>query len=177
MKKQKHLLQQFSKSEKPEVPHGFFDHFPDELTATISENEGKLHTFQKTEKPEIPDGFFTAFSQKMNDLPLPVEKKANVIRLKIAGFVSAVAACLLLGFFLMPEPETEVIAHNQTEKEDTEESVDADYYLAILEEDDLVNFILENKDISVKTEEVTDNQEEIYDFLKDDLEELYIENL
>lgn len=165
MKKDNNILNQLNKNNQPNVPEGFFDNFADDLMSKIESDKSILDTINKTEKPKVPTSFFDDFA---DNLPVENKKKARVISLKTITIVSSIAASLLLIFMLSWESNTNqqlASEENNTQIDSTIE--DSSYqihtdedYLAYLTEDDIVEYIIENK--------VDIDEDDIYSFDEDD---------
>lgn len=176
MSEEDNILNKLLKAKKPDVPKGFFENFSDDLSAKISEDEAGLHKFKKSSKPEVPSGFFDAFEQKMvtNTSNQPASK-STIIRLKVIGFASAIAASLLIMFYFLPVDE-------QTQTSDIEpinaaKTISEEDLLAFVDGDDILDFVLENEDINIESDIQSDEDEDIFYFLEDNIEDLYFEEL
>lgn len=177
MEEKYNILDNLKKSAKPEIPEGFFDNFHSKMSGLI-EGETSDIQFQKSSKPEVPKDFFANFSadlmNKIETEETTTQIPERVWPMKLIGFVSAVAACALIFFMIQPDNEVE-IAEVTVESEQVEEE-QVESYLAFLDEDEIVDFLLENEDIEI-TDELTDDEEDEYYFLEEDIEELYLEDL
>lgn len=182
MKEQFDILDSLKKRRKPELPLDFFDtniskimHNIDSDLETVSVNKNKSAT--------VPVGFFENFSANLMDqikseprLMAEVEKPKSVIPLKILGFVSAVAACMLVFFILDKSPESNEVADiDMKEQVSVDEFIEEDY-LAYLDEADLIDFLVENDDITLGSE-LSEEEEAVYYLMSDDIEEIYLEEL
>ena len=106
--------------------------------------------------------------------------------MKVVGFVSAVAACLLVMFYVMPNNESEETAEVEPVIETTAEplnlaeTITDDEYLAFLDGDDVVDFIIENEDIELDTEVdgIDDlDEDDAFYYLDEDIDDLYYDEL
>ena len=211
MEEDKDILNHLKKASKPDVPEGFFENFYDELMAKIAEQESSLNNFQKTTKPDVPTGFFEKFSQEMHQQTseqkptaqvkaahedaLVGNRSVRIINLKRIGIITAVAACLLVVFLILP-PKTNETAKNETEStqlpveeaalshEDLYTYVDEhDIIDYILEEDiELVGTTNENTTTKTSTQASVDNSDEldeddIFFYLEEDLDDINIDDL
>ncbi|MCB9222647.1 MAG: hypothetical protein H6582_00610 [Crocinitomicaceae bacterium] len=172
MENNKDILDGLKKSQKPEVPHGYFENFSDELMAKIAEKESGLDQFNKVSKPTVPDQFFENFSAELMAKIDPVqEKPSRVIAIKIFGFVTAVAACLLVMFTLLPN-DVNTSEAAETNATVTEETITTDELMAFVDEDHIVDFIIENEDINLEMEST---DEDVYYIIEEDIEDYYFE--
>ena len=180
MEEKFNILDNLKKTAKPSVPAGYYENFYSKLDLADDMNESAIGLNKKV-KPEVPSDFFANFSTNLMDKIKEEEEKtiepARVWPLKLVGFVTAVAACALIFFMIQPEDQGQVLA-DTTLSPDTEleEEEKMESYLAYLDEDEIVDFLIENEDIEI-TEEFTEAEEDEYYFLEEDLEELYFENL
>jgi hypothetical protein len=179
MEEKFNILDSLKKTAKPEVPANFFNAFSDELSAKIANEELSLN---KKEMPAVPEGFFESFSDNLMEtiaaeesanLVPPKESRTKVIILRILGTIAA-AACLLLAFNLI-DKEDEIIQTVQVAASTEEEAEDA--YLAYLDEDEMINFLIENEDIALEDNELDLEDEDIFYFLDDDIEDYYYDEL
>ena len=172
MENKKDILNHLKKTSKPEVPQGFFENFSDDLMAKISEQQGGLNEFHKTAQPSIPEGFFENFTDSLMDkLDTPQPKKGRVIVFKAFGFVSAVAASLLVMFTLFPNQEEAVTAESSNETV-VEEIMSEDELVAYMDEDEIIEFIIDNEDIELDAETSTEDDEDVFYFLEEDIHNL-----
>ncbi|MBD3638774.1 MAG: hypothetical protein HUJ25_15580 [Crocinitomicaceae bacterium] len=201
MKEKKNILDHLKKRQKPDVPKDFFENFSDDLMAKIEEEESGLKNFQKTTKPDVPAEFFENFAQNITQKVSNSEEtnKPRVIRLKVIGFVTAVAACLLV-FFLIKPDNTTPTADNTQDQNNTEnaEPISDEVLMAFVDENDIVDFILEEEidlsenQVEVNLDENTEDknasggtnsdldeldQDDIYQYLEEDLDNIYLEDL
>ena len=117
--------------------------------------------------------------------------KTKIFSLRTFGIVAAVAACALLVFNLTPEDEVAQPLADNTDNtevfEETDESID-EAYLAFLDEDEMIEFLIENDDIELgqsEDEEVSDSEidedlytdDDLYYLLGEDIEDYYLEEL
>jgi hypothetical protein len=199
MEDKKDILKNLKKLEKPSVPSSFFETFSDDLMAKISENESGLNILQKTVKPELSesflDGFAKGISEKVTSNETQLEERAvPVLRLKLVGFVSAIAACLSVMYLVIPA-ENNQTAQIEIENETlaVDEAISDDDLLAYIDADDMIEYILEEKiEIGSTTQnlEIIKNsptetssdleeldEEDILYYLEEDFDELYLEDI
>lgn len=202
MKENKDILNHLNKRPKPALPKDFFENFSDDLMAKISEDESGLNELHKTTKPDVPAKFFENFaenitSQVVTDDSTKSKSKQSVqvISLKIFGFVSAVAACLLVMFLLNNNnPANTELSDNVNSATSTEEEISDEELLAYFDESDLVDYILEEDiaytlDEESTTDENTEtnnttstdledlNEEDILYYLQDDIDDIYLDDI
>lgn len=186
MEDKKDIFDEFGKRKKPSVPEGFFDSFSDKLMDKISEEESPLASITKSDKPEVPVGFFENFADKVSTEIQKQEsvedKPSRIISLKVMGFVTAVAACLLVMFAILPSDDEPVVATiDEVEELDEQmnlaETVTDDEYLAFLDGDDVIDFIIENEDIEIEDDASSEEDEDVFYYLEEDLEEYYLDEL
>jgi hypothetical protein len=182
MEDQFDILDSLKKRKKPELPLGFFDTTTSNIMDKI-DSDIKTVSLNKNKSAIVPEGFFENFSANLMDqiksdprLKAEVEKPKSVITLKILGFVSAVAACLLVFFMLDKSPESNKIAVVNTQEQESVDKLIEEDYLAYLDEADLIDFLIENEDITLSTE-LSDDEEAVYYLMSDDIEEIYLEEL
>ena len=173
MEENKDILNNLKKTKTPEVPEGFFENFSDDLLSKISDSDNDINKIKKTDKVSVPDGFFENFSdnlmEKIND---STPNKGRIITLKVMGFVSAVAACLLVMFTVMPNDEEKETA--ETAVENVQEIMSDDELMAYMDEEEIIDFIIENEDIDLEDASTVEDEDVFY-FLEEDIEEYYLE--
>ena len=156
MEENKDILNHFKKRKKPTVPEGFFEQFYDELMAKIAEKESGLDAFQKSSPPDVPADFFENFAKKI-PAKTPSDntnQRTQVFNLKVIGVIASAAACLLIMFQLIQFDQTEVETPSASTNEQTiytEEDL-----LAFVDEDDIVNYIIE-EDVELSNEIMIDD--------------------
>lgn len=168
-------LDQFAlpKNKAQEVPADFFNNFHANLQAEIeSESAFSDLKLKKTNKPTVPANFESDFREAL--MKKIHQKNSNVRILKITFWstAAAVAAGLTLLFTLnlnSTEPQSEVLTETNSEITD-EESIDT--YVAYLDEEELVDFIIEN-DIDMGQAET--ESDEVYDYVSGDIEDIYLD--
>ncbi len=188
------IFDSLKKTEKPAVPEDFFTSFSDKLSAKIGDN-ANVDGINKSQKAEVPAGFFDNFSdqlmEKINEQETTTETpKTKIFSLRTFGIVAAVAACALLVFNLTPKDEApNVVVDNTVDTEVFEETEDEsidEAYLAFLDEDEMIEFLIENDDIELgEDEEVADTEineelytdDDLYYLLGEDIEDYYLDEL
>lgn len=161
-----------SKSEKPEVPAHFFRHFPSSLYAAIEEEEAfsDLKIKKKT-KPEIPADFEKEFSADLMKKIKSNPARGRVLKLTFWSTAAAVAASLTLLFIINSGSENATAGNLQSEtNQEFLAEDDVDTYVAYLDEDLLISYMIENE-ISTGESET----DEVYDYVSGDVEEYYLD--
>ena len=200
MEENKNILDELKKRQKPQVPQGFFENFYEELMAKIAEKESGLDAFQKTTKPDVPTGFFENFAENITQQtseqePIEQANPTKIFTLRVVGIVSAAAACLLVMFLLAPPTTDDQMADELRGVPPKEEAISDEDLLAYVDENDIIDFILE-EEISVEdaestieettteteTEEAVDqlddlDEEDILYYLEDDLDDINLDDL
>lgn len=169
-----------AKMSKPSVPDGFFETFSDKLMAKIQSEEEAgvdlteantfMSQFKLREKPSVPVGYFDSFADTVQQKPAA---RGRIISLRVMMTITSAAAIFLL-FMLVYNPNnnpstlegTDVTAQNETENYDE--------YLAYLDEDEIIDYIIEN-DVELDGYEASEEEEALYDIVGDDIEELYLD--
>lgn len=177
MENKKNILDELNKREKPSVPNGFFENFSDELMAKIAEQESGLGDLKKTAKPEVPAGFFEGFTPDIPKSGGAPTRSTRVYILRAAGFASAIAACLLVMFYLMPNDGNESDLSYTSDTTISEDNVSDEELLAYVDGDDILDFIVNNEDIEIDDETTTQEDEDVFYYLEEDIEDLYLEGL
>lgn len=173
METNKNILNELKKSRRPDVPENFFESFADRMLDKVLEEPLFVDQLTKRNKPEIPDGFFDSFKEKMKQEETP-QKETRIFSLRVWATVTSIAACLAVILWINSNEETSgdlAIDTNTTETEMSEEEFDA--YLTYVDEGEIIDFIVES-DLNLTEDESAVN-EELYDFVGDDIEELYLE--
>jgi len=85
--------------------------------------------------------------------------------MRYVAAVASAAAVITLFFYVMSDP-----SQNATVAETTiVEEIDYDDYLAYMDEEDIIDYIVEN-DIEVESEEVEVDEEDLFDFYGSDFD-------
>ena len=180
MEEKFNILDNLKKSEKPQLPTNYFEQFSEQLMDKL-DVETIESNLSKANAPEVPDGFFDSFADELMDKikaeetseTNPSKSKGRIIALRVMGFAAA-AACLLLIINLVKSNE-EIESSTETAVY-SEEAVE-DAYLAYLDEGEMINFLVENEDIELEEDELDTEDEDIFFFLNDDIEDFYYEEL
>jgi hypothetical protein len=201
VKDQGNILNEFLKRQKPSVPQDYFDQFHDSLEldqtqtsildqlvksekpsvaandfiklnqAILNEvksnsSEDFISQLSKSKRPGVPNSFFEAFPE---ELSLIAEKESKIIVLNWVKVISSIAAITLIGllsynWFMSENTTSEVNVAQETE-------ISLETYLTYLDEEDIVNYYI-NEGISY-----SDNDEielnELYEYTTEDIENLY----
>ncbi|MCZ4318325.1 hypothetical protein O4H26_04920 [Aequorivita viscosa] len=146
------------------VPEGYFETFEERLFSKISEEN-----FPKSTGFKVPDTYFENLDERVLAAVTSSEKPKKVIQLfpkKYFGYAAAVAACLLIGFTIFTN-------------NDSESSLDALQLAAIdtyIEEGNL-NFDLYDLTSYIEDKDITNIDFEAQQFSDDDLEDYLLNNL
>ena len=172
---------ELKKTNKPEVPTGFFDQFSDKLMQKIQEEETEkevsspiLDQLILSAKPAVPKDYFENFQPQTTEKE-STPKKGRIIQLRYLAAAASVAAVIALFFYLLPGDETNdetQYSSAETQEEISEETYDI--YLAYMDEEDIVEYIIEN-DIELEGESDELDEEELFDSWGNDFEEFYLE--
>jgi hypothetical protein len=180
------IFDSLKKIKKPAVPEGFFEKFSDNLSSNI-EDGSDIQGLNKSDKIAVPSGFFDNFSDQLMDKINEQEEqslsknKSGIFTLKRLGVVAAVAACVLLIFTVLPNnSDEELTVEVAIESTDDSEQVD-EAYLAFLDEDEMIDFLIENDDIDLGDDDDYEDDlysdDDLYYLLGEDIEEYYLEEL
>lgn len=196
METNKDILNKMELRKKPGIPEGFFEQFWDDLSHEIEFESTILGQLKKREKPSLPENYFNTEDKtvSVDDLikrekpPVPddffanfkvnipseesTQKKTRVISYSFVAAFTAIAA-ILIAF---------VISYNIIDKENqsgeialTENTEDYDEYLAFLEEDDIVDFLIESE-ISLDEDYEDSITYDTYSFFtEEEIEDYYLE--
>lgn len=172
------ILSQLKKSKKPEVPEGFFDSIMagiDEQTTKESVSEtGVLEELKLTSKPVLPTGYFEDFENRLMDKIENEGKRGRVIPMRIITTVISIAAVFAIIFTVVDfnDNPNDSEAMAGIENELKEEAYDD--YIAYMDEDELIDYIIEN---DIETEDTTNtvDYDEYSDFSEDELLDYYLD--
>jgi hypothetical protein len=180
VEKDKNILNQLKKNNRPNVPEEFFDHFSDDLMSKIESEKSILDSIKKTDKPKVPNLFFDNFA---NNLPIENKKKGKIISLKTVTVISTIAASLLVLFVLNWNSKNEQsiasndnVIHLDSSKDISYSQIEDDEaYLAYLSEDDIVEYIIENKVDIDDDFDLSQEENEMFDELDSELDDYIYE--
>jgi hypothetical protein len=161
------------KAKAPEVPFDFFKNFHTNLQAEIeSESVFTDLSLKKSIKPTVPENFETEFTAALMTKIRQKPTRGRILTITFWSTAAAVAAGLTLLFTLNTDSatdQTEVLTETNTEVSD-DESLDT--YIAYLDEEALVDYIIEN-DIDMGQAE--SESDEVYDYVSSDIEDIYLD--
>ncbi len=161
------------KNKAPEVPADFFKNFHANLQAEIdSETVFADLTLKKTNKPTVPPNFENEFKDSLMKNIRQKKSTGRILKITFWSTAAAVAAGLTLLFTLNTEPtnnQPDRLTEINSELTD-EESLDT--YVAYLDEDELVDYIIEN-DIDMGQAE--SESDDVYDYVSGDIEDIYLD--
>ncbi len=161
------------KTKTPEIPAEFFKNFHANLQAEI-ESEAVFSDFKlkKTNKPSVPANFKTEFTAALMAEIRQKPTRGRILKITFWSTAAAVAAGLTLLLTLNTNSSTEPsesLTESHSEISD-EESLDT--YVAYLDEEALVDYIIENDIDMGQTESESD---EVYDYVSGDIEDIYLD--
>lgn len=159
---EKDYINQFKKSKQPVVPDGFFENFYSSIKDEI-EAIDVFADFNIKKTKTVGAGARERESElKLRPIVVPKKKKTKIIRLTVLTIAASAAAVFAILFYTnLKSTETPIVNTPVVE-------TNYDSYLAYMDESTLVDFIVENEvDMS------TDIDEDIYDYVQDDLEDIY----
>ena len=150
------IFDSLKKTEKPTVPEGFFEKFSNNLPSMI-EDDTDIQGLNKSEKNAVPTGFFDNFSDQLMDKineqenHSPDENNSGIFTLRRLAIVVAVAACFAMIINVLPDDsDRELTSEIAFDDINGNEQVD-ELYLAFLDEDEMIDFLIENEDIELVT--------------------------
>lgn len=181
------ILDSLKKSSKPDVPNDFFENFPTSLKVNVADHSEPIGATKKL-KPAVPEDFFENFSDQLmkkiqaDDSKEPennVPAQTRFLSYRNISIGVSIAACIMLGLFIFNQKETTLKIDNlSAETESTEVSISEsdEAYLAFLDEDELIDFLVENDDIELDTED-SEDEEDLYFLVDGEIEDFYLEDL
>ena len=164
------------KSRKQEVPDDFFENFSSQLMEKIQSEDSQLPAHLKlNSKPSVPSGFFDSFGEEVQ-AKIKEHKSSSrgkIIRMRNLMMLSAAAAAvLLIVFFSRQNFQSDEIISPNTANLETESNYDD--YLVYLDDDEIVDYIIDNG-IELENADDVSEREAVYDYVGDDIEEIYTE--
>jgi hypothetical protein len=161
------------KRQTPEAPADFFKTFHQNLHAEIeSKSVFSDLNLKKSGKPNVPENFEAEFKESLMKKIHQKPANSRILRITFWSTAAAVAASLTLLFTLntkSPSDQNEAITETNSELSE-EESLDT--YVAYLDEEELVDYIIENEIDMGQTESESD---EVYDYVSSDIEDIYLD--
>jgi hypothetical protein len=172
MEEEHDISSAFKKSNKPLVPEGFFENFYAGIKEEIDAMDAFAHL--SIHKRKKPGAVVTAMRVPGSSVQ-PVRKRSRVFTLAVWSTISAVAASMAILFYINRGDEASAgtalsnqLSATTSAKPLENEMMDA--YVAYLDEEELIDFIVEN-DIST-----SDNMnDDIYDLVESDIEDIYLD--
>ncbi len=161
------------KNKAAEVPADFFKNFHSNLQAEIeSESVFSDLKLKKTNKPTVPANFENEFIDSLMKKIRQKNPKGRILKITFWSTAAAVAAGLTLLFTLNTEPTNkQPVGLTEINSEFTDEE-SLDTYVAYLDEDELVDYIIEN-DIDMGQAE--SESDDVYDYDSGDIEDIYLD--
>jgi hypothetical protein len=173
------ILGQLKKTEKPAVPDDFFAKLHDQIkNDSADKKEHLLETIPKTKRPVLPTDFFSQFEEEIIQKVSKPTKNGRIIPLPLLYILGGVAAALLLFLLTVNFNEKTGYANHENENEETldtlVEAVIIDDYLAVMNENELIDYALENNITLVDSVESEDYDNYI-DYTEDELLDYYLD--
>ena len=168
------VLGQLRKSEKPEVPENFFESILSSLD--VDNDEFSIETLKKNKKPALPINYFSDSENQILEIikgkKQDSNKRGRIIPLRLIATIGSIAAAIAIIFTIINFSEDTNSDIAVVEVESSEDTYDA--YLAYLDEDEIVDFIIEN-DIEIEDSTNTVQYEDYSDFSEEDIEDFYLD--
>ena len=176
MSENKNILDQLKKRKKPEVPEGFFTRFSENIIHLTNEENSFIEDLATSQKPDVPDGFFDSFPDKMlKKVKEEKPERGRIIPLGVWATLTSAAAVLAVVLWInQGNNDTNELSENTATEEYSLQDEDYDAYLTYVDEGEIIDFMIEN-DVSIEDDGTTSYEDDVYDYLGDDLEELYLE--
>jgi hypothetical protein len=201
MEERNDILNHLKLSAKPAVPENFFSTFEEKLMVEIAGSPFTLDQLRKNDQPSLPEGYFDKFEPAIEyknfeisdlqkatrpDLPLSYfntneDQLVNTTKFKkfrkltwwsLAG--SAAAAIIIFFSVINHQTSSVTSTNNSVSAAVSEESLN-ETLLTLLDEEDLIEFIIHN-DVAVEDSSTID-ENEFSDYSTEDIEEYYLELL
>jgi hypothetical protein len=179
------VLGQLKKAEKPAIPEDFFSN----LTASFSPEDSPftLENLQKSKKPTLPVGYFDESADRIMEAVKATnnedKKGGRIINMRMVRLISLVAATIAIVFTVIhfsSDPNDGFIVEDVPENNipEIELTVEDNYddYLVYLDEDEIIDYIIEN-DIEIEDTVDVIDFEDYSDFSEEDIEEYYLDLL
>lgn len=172
------FLGQLTKSKKPDLPDGYFDQLVNPIFST--ESSFNLDELSKRNLPPIPAGYFDRFNSDLLEKIKKEQKndsgrKGRIIPLRIIAAIGAVAASIAVIFSVVNSMYSNKQIDAGLVETQTEETL-YDTYLTYLDEDEIIDYIIEN-DIEISDADDPLNDDDYLDYSAEDVEEFYLELL
>lgn len=186
---------------KPAVPENFFSTLEEKLMAEIAASAFTLDQLRKNQQPNLPERYFDKFEpeienknfeirdlqkSKTPDLPLPYfntneDQLVNATKIKKFkkftwwSLACSAAAAIVIFFSIINDQKSYVTpTKNSISSAVNEENIN-ETLLTLLDEEDLIEFIILN-DIAIE-DTATIDENEFSDYSTEDIEEYYLELL
>jgi len=173
------ILGQLKKSKKPGVPDGFFDNLLSGIEADANQKQEETYLVDQLNKrslPEVPTNYFEQFEnailEKVQNMEDRSAKRGRVISLRLITTITSIAAAIAIIFSIVdfsandPQKGAAPIVEEANEM--------ADNYLAYMDEDELIDYIIE---YDIEIDDTTDliEYEDYDDFSGEDIEDYYLD--
>jgi len=164
------ISSKFKKTKKPTVPSGFFENFYEYVQTEIdSDNAFSDLKIVKRKQPGLPENFTKNFEADLIKKIAPKSSNSGrIIRLVFLSAAASIAAVLAILFYVNQHEQASEIS--KTEVGTTQDDEVIDSYIAYLDEDEMIDYIVENN-ITIGDAESDD----IYDYVESDIEDIYLD--
>lgn len=174
------VLDGLIKSKKPDVPAGYFSQVLAPLKDVTSEKreDAPLATLVKSKRPDIPANFFDHFKEEIMAKLKPDQSGGRIISLSLLYTVGSVAAILAIIFLTINFNNNTNITREVTNSSSTidtlVEEVIYDDYLASMDENELIDYVVENN-ITVENKSTSYQYDNYIDYSEDELLDYYLD--
>ncbi|MFT5820231.1 MAG: hypothetical protein ACI8ZM_001470 [Crocinitomix sp.] len=181
------FLGQLKKTEKPAVPENFFANLTASIGIGEEEEAGPFDQLRKRVRPTLPANYFDQSTDRIMaavKADVKNDKKGRVINMRLVTIVCAVAAALLIIFtvinFSGEGDEDNRAAIDKPDENDSNQELleDENYddYLAYLDEDEIIDYIIEY-DIEIEDTADMVDFDDYSEFSEEDIEDYYFDLL
>lgn len=173
------VLSQLKKTKRPEVPEGFFD----QLNVSISSSNeidntsvSLLDDFAKTKKPKVDDAFFKGFPDRITEKLVDKPSGSRIISMRILYAVGSIAAIFAILFMFVDFNPN----HGRSETavapalDAVAEEVIFDDYLAVMDEYELIEYVVEI-DVTIEDTTETIDYDNYIDYTEEELLDYYLD--
>lgn len=179
------ILGQLKKSEKPSVPEDFFS----KLTVSLDSinEESILDKAIKAEKPSLPAGYFDqsvdCVMTAVKEVQTNKKRTGRIINMRTIRIMSLVAAAIAIIFTVVQfssnsEKDDQALLLPIESQQEIELMPEDSYddYLVYLDEDEIIDYIIEN---NIEIEDTADvfDFDDYSEFSEEDIEEYYLDLL
>lgn len=173
------ILGQLKKSKKPSVPDGFFDNLLSAIETDSDQKQEETHLVDQLSKrtlPEVPTNYFEQFEndilEKVQNMGNGSAKRGRIISLRLITTVTSIAAAIAIIFSIVDFSPNDPKNSSGPIVEEANEM--ADNYLAYMDEDELIDYIIE---YDIEIDDTTDlfEYDDYDDFSEEDIEDYYLD--